>query len=235
MAISFAGRPLSTLPHLLCLNLRCLAGYGVEWGADHWYRIETRAPLRGQKTAPPMKTLGDRRDAHPYEGTPYGTVNRILDSLPADVSDYVFVDYGSGKGRVILMASRRRFREVIGVEFAEPLHVAAEANIRRFRGAQNSPVRSVLCNAAEFDIPDGPCILYLYNPFKAAVVKQVARRVVASCRANPRHILVLYYNQTVFDAFEAEGWFRHTGTIREGFLSGLLQPARYAIRILEAR
>ncbi|MGH7097851.1 MAG: hypothetical protein ACREE4_09370 [Stellaceae bacterium] len=125
MAISLAGRPLSTLPHLLRLNLRYLIGYGVEWGTDHWYRIDTRAPLRRQKTAPPMRTLGDRRGAHPYEGTPYGTVNRILADLPADVSDYVFVDYGSGKGRVILMASRRRFREVIGVEFVEPLHIIA--------------------------------------------------------------------------------------------------------------
>ncbi|MGH7100445.1 MAG: hypothetical protein ACREE4_22750, partial [Stellaceae bacterium] len=114
-------------------------------------------------------------------------------------------------------------------------HIAATANIRYFRGRRNSPVRSVLCNAAEFDIPDDPCILYLYNPFEAAVVKHVARRVVASYRVNPRHILIVYYNQTVFDAFEAEGWFRHTRTIREDFLSGLLHPTRYAIRILEAR
>ena len=44
-----------------------------------------------------------------------------------------FVDFGSGKGRAILVASRLPFRKVIGVEYSEPLTKIAQENISIFR------------------------------------------------------------------------------------------------------
>src|SRR6478609_9761998 len=49
------------------------------------------------------------------------TLRRVLrrhDVRPDDV----FIDLGSGKGRMVLEAARYPFRRVIGVELAQPLH-----------------------------------------------------------------------------------------------------------------
>ena len=235
MPFTFVGRPLSSLPGLARLNLRYLAGYSAECIADYWYGINTRASWRGAESLAALTTLGGKTDAHPYEGTPFGTISSVLDHLPSDVSNYSFVDYGSGKGRVILMASRRKFREVIGVEFAESLHQLAEINISRFKGNITSPVKSVLCRAEMFGIPDGPCILYFFNPFEAVVADKVVCRVVSSYLARPRHLMIVLYHPMLLHAFEAKGCFHHRSTITESFLSGLSHSTRYAIRILEAR
>jgi hypothetical protein len=233
MPLSVAGRPLSSLPGLARLNLRYLAAHGAECVVDHWYGINTRASWRGAESLAALTTLGGKIDAHPYEGTPFGTIKSVLARLPRDVSNYSFVDYGSGKGRVILMASRRRFRQVIGVEFAEPLHRLAEINISRFRGKSISPVKSVLSRAETFVIPDGPCILYFFNPFEAAVADEVVRSVISSCSAKPRHIMIVLYHPMLLHAFVTKDCFRHRSTITESSLSSLGHPTRYVIRILE--
>src|SRR5690349_6918446 len=40
-----------------------------------------------------------------YQPTPLRTLKGIFTSLPEDVSDYTFVDFGSGKARTLLFAS----------------------------------------------------------------------------------------------------------------------------------
>jgi hypothetical protein len=49
--------------------------------------------------------------------------------------DFVFVDFGSGKGRALLLASEFPFRRVIGFEFAPELHAIATENLRKYRRA----------------------------------------------------------------------------------------------------
>src|SRR5579863_4122649 len=44
--------------------------------------------------------------------------------------DYTFIDFGSGKGRALLLASEFPFKRILGLEFAPELHTAAETNIR---------------------------------------------------------------------------------------------------------
>jgi hypothetical protein len=45
--------------------------------------------------------------------------------LEVDHRRYVFLAYGSGKGKALLLASDYPFRRIIGVEYSEPLHRAA--------------------------------------------------------------------------------------------------------------
>lgn len=56
------------------------------------------------------------------------SLRRIL--LPREVTDHdVFVDFGSGMGRVVLQAARYPFRKVIGVEISETLHSIARERL----------------------------------------------------------------------------------------------------------
>ena len=55
------------------------------------------------------------------------------------LGDFTFIDLGSGKGRVLLMASDYPFKKIIGVEFMPELHRAAQENITGYsNGGSNA-------------------------------------------------------------------------------------------------
>ena len=92
---------------------------------------------------------------------------RLLKGLPIDLTRLTFVDLGSGKGRALLLAARLGFKEIIGVELSGMLHQTAERNIKLFQGKNKDipQIRSIHGDAAAFEMPPVPLLIYLYNPF----------------------------------------------------------------------
>jgi len=88
-------------------------------------------------------------------------------SLDIDLKDYLFIDIGSGKGKLILLASRFPFSGIVGVEYAPELHGTAVDNIERFKNsANNRPgMTSVNADALTWELPTTPAVYFLYNPF----------------------------------------------------------------------
>lgn len=128
-----------------------------------------------------------------FHPTPPRTVRVLLRGLQVQQSDYIFVDFGSGKGGVLLVAAEFPFLEVIGVEFAEELHKIAERNIRQYRGVRRcQSVHSIHCDAVQFDFPLKPLVLYFFNPFHRRVMEQVLSNLVRSYQLNPRDVFLLY-------------------------------------------
>jgi hypothetical protein len=63
----------------------------------------------------------------------------MLRDLPIpDVSGYTFIDMGSGKGRMLLLAAEPPFRRIIGVEFASDLDALARSNVKTYRNPKAS-------------------------------------------------------------------------------------------------
>lgn len=131
-----------------------------------------------------------------YEPTPLRTLKCVFSSLPADVSDLTFIDFGSGKGRTLLYASNYNFRRIIGVEFAKELHTVAEANIRTYRSAAQkcSAITSLCMDAVKFSLPEENIVLYFFHPFREEVMRHVLDNVEQSYRRSPRKIVLLYYH-----------------------------------------
>jgi SAM-dependent methyltransferase len=105
-----------------------------------------------------------------YEPTPPPVLHGALDAVPVPLQDLTFVDLGSGKGRVVLLASQRPFRAVVGVEHRAALHVVALRNAAAFGHHARAPVHLLHGDAAEQPFPDGPLLLWMFNPFAADVV-----------------------------------------------------------------
>lgn len=118
----------------------------------------------------------------------------VLGALDIDYSRYSFVDLGSGKGRVLLVASEFPFLVIVGVEFARELHEVASENIRRYRSNSQKckQVQSLHADATEFEFPTGPLVLYLANPFGPGVLVPVLRNLQKSLVANPRDGILIY-------------------------------------------
>jgi len=118
----------------------------------------------------------------------------LFNSLKIDFPAYTFVDLGSGKGRPLLVASEYPFAEIIGVEFAAELHEIASRNIQSYSSKTQKckNVRSVNLDAAEFEMPLTPLVLYLFNPFRPAVLIPVLQRLQRSLESHPREVTLIY-------------------------------------------
>ena len=123
--------------------------------------------------------------------------------------DWSLVDYGSGKGRIVLMAAAMGFRRVIGVEFSPELCAVAEENVRRFMaagGAKQAP-EIVLGDAGAFAPPAGPLLAYLYNPVASPVLDEVIARLEAHADGGAP-VAVAYVDPQHLTSFEQRGRWR---------------------------
>ena len=130
-----------------------------------------------------------------YEPTEPALFRRMLQELPIDHSDYTFVDLGSGKGRALLLAAEYPFGRVVGVEASPLLHATAQLNLTVYRsGARRCRCIDLLRgDAANFELPTGPLIVYLFNPFGARRIAKVLRNIKNALELQPRDLWVIYY------------------------------------------
>jgi SAM-dependent methyltransferase len=114
-----------------------------------------------------------------YEPTPPRIVDEVLAALPVEPSALTFVDLGSGKGRVVLLASRHPFRAVVGIEHRASLHAAADRNRQIFErsGEVCSPIHLLCGDVARYPLPDGPILVWLFNPFGPDVLRPLVQRL----------------------------------------------------------
>jgi SAM-dependent methyltransferase len=66
-----------------------------------------------------------------YSPTPVRTIRQAISAAAVRCEDTSFVDFGCGKGRVLLVAATYPFRRVIGVEFSNDLCETAGENVER--------------------------------------------------------------------------------------------------------
>lgn len=112
------------------------------------------------------------------------------------ISEYAFVDIGCGKGRALLLAAQYPFREVVGVELNSTLVETAQANVELWRATQQPtmPIRAVHQDATEFDLPPGPCLLFLYAPFAEPILRKFLDHIEHTLSVQPRPLEILHYN-----------------------------------------
>lgn len=134
-------------------------------------------------------------DTASYQPTPVRPLRSLLQHLSLP-SGSVLVDFGCGKGRVLLVASEFAFREVRGLEYSPGLCRVAEQNCRRYL-ARCSPdvVFQVLqSDAREYDIRDDETVFFLFNPFGPEILRQVIENIQKSLLENPRKAWIVYLN-----------------------------------------
>lgn len=117
-------------------------------------------------------------------------------SPAAPIDAYSFVDLGAGMGRAVLLASQYRFRQVVGVELHPTLARIARRNLALWRtaGRAQAPTRIVCKDAEEFPLPPGPCVVFLFNPFGAPVLRRLLKAWSHSLTGREDPLDILYVN-----------------------------------------
>jgi Methyltransferase domain len=137
----------------------------------------------------------------PYQPTEPALFREMLASLTQvnpkiNLREFTFIDIGSGKGRVLLMAADYPFRRILGVELIPELHRVAKENIGKYKSdsQQCFAIDSIQGNASEFIFPPEPTVLYLFNPLPESGLAKMTSNLEQSLREHPRPVFVLYHN-----------------------------------------
>ncbi len=110
--------------------------------------------------------------------------------------DSTFIDIGSGKGRALLLAADYPFRRIVGVELLPELDRIAKENIANYKSECQKcfAIEAINGDASQFQFPDGPMMVYLFNPLPEAGLRKTIANLVRSLRDCPRTIYILYHN-----------------------------------------
>jgi hypothetical protein len=101
------------------------------------------------------------------------------------------------------------------VEFDEHLHAAAVRNAAACRFRQRCRIiEPVLANAAEYDFPPGPLVVYLFNPFGPEIMNRMLDNLERSFTRDPRHIVLLMLWPEHADVVAQRLWLRQTEQTR---------------------
>lgn len=121
-------------------------------------------------------------------------MRNIIAHLGAEPRDLTFVDFGSGKGRALLCAANFPFKRIIGVEWSTDLCAIARRNVEIFRSRNpKAPQIEVDCqNVLEYEMPSGPVVVYIFNPFGPKLTRQVLEKIGRRLRAVPDTCLIVY-------------------------------------------
>jgi predicted RNA methylase len=154
-----------------------------------------------------LQVVGDNKQfGMAYRVTLPKSMRTVLKHLHGFDPATTFVDIGCGKGCTLLVASRFPFRKIVGVEFADELCRIAQNNVRRYTGLQACKDISVLrMDATEFSFPDGPLMVYFFNPFHESVMEKVLTNLLHSLEIHPRPVTLVcdasYHRDVVMQVF----------------------------------
>jgi SAM-dependent methyltransferase len=152
------------------------------------------------------------KHANRYEAVQPRIFARMVRALPIPYQDFLFVDFGCGKGRALLLASEYSFKRAIGIEISHILTERARENINIFnRQRQNHTRIDVICaDALDYDLPSEPTVLYFYNPFDEQSIRRVLLNVERSLARQPRKIYVLDHRPLPRHVWDESGFFQLT-------------------------
>ena len=142
-----------------------------------------------------------------YQPTSQDELRAAVAFLGADTARFHFVDLGCGKGRALLIAAQAGFSRVTGVEFAPELARIARSNLAKM-AIRNATV--IDGDAAQFSFPDGPLVVYAFNPFGPQVMAQV----IENLRRHADGDLYLIYSEPKHaHLMDASGFLESLGKV----------------------
>ncbi len=142
---------------------------------------------------------------YPYEPTSYPVLDRLIENGYITGTDQV-LDYGCGKGRVLIYLNHKLGCRTIGVELIDGFFNDAVKNLVKFkksaRSAAEDDISLVHLSAQTYDIPSTVNRFFFFNPFSIEVFKSVMEKVIESYYEKKRRmVLFFYYPQDEYIAY----------------------------------
>ncbi len=118
-------------------------------------------------------------------------IEDLEDAIDGRLDRELFVDCGSGKGSAIIHARKIGFKRSIGVEFAQELHIIAEANIEKLKLKSTD---SIYGDVTTYQIPNDVSVIYLFNPFDEVVMEKFLENLLRQKSSFGGEVYLIYKN-----------------------------------------
>lgn len=146
-----------------------------------------------------MDVVGDKKFSTKYQGSNYF----LLKNFFSKYSDYILnsdvVDFGSGKGRILIMAMEYKAKEVIGIEFSKELIDISKKNIYLYQNRNNliDNVKLIHDDALNYKFSGKEKVIFFYNPFNDIILEPILKNIVQQ----KQNIIVVYINPVYKNLF----------------------------------
>ncbi len=132
-----------------------------------------------------------------YEPTSYNLLNLLFEELNLNDDD-VFVDFGSGKGRVVFYTNYLFNCFTKAIEANHITHDEAINNLHGYLKVNpdaTAKMKFELSKAEHYQINKEDNIFYFFNSFSVVIFKKVISNILESLKESPREItLIMYYS-----------------------------------------
>lgn len=175
---------------------------------DHFYDKKLGVETSGYDNPGYFQASSDitlNEDMVAYGPTPYRGLKNLIDYLGLNQND-IFVDLGSGKGRVVFFVAIQRLKKVIGIEYDKKLVDIANENLKNLR-LNNTPIEIIHTDAANFKIKDAT-VFFMFNPFGHKTIEKVIANIKESLINYPRKIRIIYYHPVYRFLFDSQEWLK---------------------------
>jgi SAM-dependent methyltransferase len=192
---------------------RGLLGTVDQWwtiALDYWFDarwgVETRRDVKLSSLDIQSKNLAV---GNGYKATRLRPFRAALNDLQPD-RRVGFIDFGSGKGKVLLLAAQAGFARITGVEFSRELCVVARQNVDLFqsRAHKGAFITVVHGDAGDCPIAHDDNFFHFFFPFQEPLMSGIIDRIVASIDEHPRKIFILYNNPQCRGVLDRRSCFR---------------------------
>lgn len=156
-------------------------------------------------------TREDKKHSRRYQPTRIRYIKKLIRELKLPEGS-VFVDFGSGKGRVLFVASNYNFKRVVGVEISSKLCEIARNNLVVYERKLKRPlkVEIVESNVLRYDIRDDENIFYFFRPFDGLIMEKIIEKIISSLKESPRKVWVIICSSIFDDLFEGKQIFQRS-------------------------
>lgn len=147
--------------------------------------------------------------SNPYGPTRSRQFKLLLKSLKLP-DGLIFMDIGSGKGKVLILASMFNFERVIGIEISEKLCEIATMNINNFKSKMNQTTEiDIVCSSIlDYKLSDRENVFYFYRSFDNYIMSKVIKMIIESYNKNSREIWLIMNNFHLYsDTFKKQNLF----------------------------
>jgi precorrin-6B methylase 2 len=157
------------------------------------------------------KREGIYKDGVQYQATPYRRLKQLIDYFQFDKND-VFMDFGSGKGRILFFVAQKELKKVIGVEANKALVEAALQN--QVCLGLKTPVEIIHGEAASVGVREGT-VFFFFNPFGLTTLTKVLNNIKESLKHNPREVQIVYCNSVYSDFLDSQEWLEREWIMKD--------------------
>ena len=173
---------------------------------DRMYQTDTQYSAAEEATF----QAGQPEHHYGYDPIRVSTCQHALQALLIQYEDFVFVDFGSGKGRALLLASHFPFQQIIGVEITPSLNDVARRNIQLYKSKRRrcTKIDSRCAEASVFPIPEENAVFYFFNPFGSQVLSQVLTNIERSLQTFPRDVFLIYAHPLHRELMDEAPWLK---------------------------